>query len=33
MITAYEKLYGEMIQAAAAGQMRANDALEDRLIA
>jgi glycosyltransferase involved in cell wall biosynthesis len=33
MITAYEKLYGEMIQAAAAGQMQANDALEDRLIA
>lgn len=33
MITAYEELYDEMIQAAAAGQMQANDALEDRLIA
>ncbi len=33
MITAYEGLYGEMIQAAAAGQMQANDSLEDRLIA
>jgi len=33
MIAAYEGLYDEMIQAAAAGQMQANDALEDRLIA
>lgn len=33
MITAYEGLYGEMIQAASSGQIQANDALEDRLIA